>query len=293
MTTTTPGESARGSRRRGALRGLRALPLPGQLAEEPGPVAVGRADAGGGRRSRPESSASAHTAPTSWSTVGEPTLRVTVRFLQVQVRSVERRADEGFEPVGSLDVGDATYVGWDEAREREVTLDVPDGADDQDFAAGRGHRDRGAVRRRCARGPAGPDLAAAPGRSRRPPSSAPSRRTPSHGDRPSGEPHLDPGRPGPDRPAWLRRALVAGPPAAGGGGRALPLPARPARVGQGLAASCENDGVFPVLGGPAGEDRVVLALADHPLRPPRARSRRARPPSSTRSRSTSCSACAR
>ena len=39
-----------------------------------------------------------------------PVGRVTVRFLQVQHRSVERWTGRGFEPVGTLDVGDATFA---------------------------------------------------------------------------------------------------------------------------------------------------------------------------------------
>ena len=42
-------------------------------------------------------------------------LTVTVRFLQLQHRTVERRAGERFHPVDRLDVGDATYTAFDEA----------------------------------------------------------------------------------------------------------------------------------------------------------------------------------
>jgi hypothetical protein len=43
------------------------------------------------------------------------TLTVRVRFLQVQRRVVEARTSDGFRRVERLDVGDATYLPWDEA----------------------------------------------------------------------------------------------------------------------------------------------------------------------------------
>jgi hypothetical protein len=50
---------------------------------------------------------------------------ITVRFLQVQWRAVERRADgpdARFVPVEELWVGDARWIPWHEAVEREITL---------------------------------------------------------------------------------------------------------------------------------------------------------------------------
>jgi hypothetical protein len=43
------------------------------------------------------------------------TLTVRVRFLQVQRRAVEAHTSDGFRRVERLDVGDATYLPWDEA----------------------------------------------------------------------------------------------------------------------------------------------------------------------------------
>ena len=61
---------------------------------------------------------------------GDPAVTVTVRFLQVQHRAVEHWTGACFEPARSLDVGDATYVEWDEAREREITVEVRGDADE-------------------------------------------------------------------------------------------------------------------------------------------------------------------
>lgn len=49
-------------------------------------------------------------------------VEVTVRFLQVQRRHVE---DDAGHRVDRLDAGATTYLPWDEAREREVCLEVP------------------------------------------------------------------------------------------------------------------------------------------------------------------------
>jgi hypothetical protein len=51
----------------------------------------------------------------------DPVLTARVRFLQVQRRQVEKFSEGRFHPVGSLDVGSATYLPWDEA----VVQDVP------------------------------------------------------------------------------------------------------------------------------------------------------------------------
>ncbi|GAA5113678.1 hypothetical protein [Haloechinothrix salitolerans] len=54
----------------------------------------------------------------------ERLLRVRVRFLQLQAKTVERRTDDGYEPVESLDVGDARYLSFDEAVPRECDFVV-------------------------------------------------------------------------------------------------------------------------------------------------------------------------
>ena len=56
---------------------------------------------------------------------GPGRLTVLVRFLQLQVRSVEAAdpaAAGGFAPVAELDAGGARWIGWDEAVEREVEV---------------------------------------------------------------------------------------------------------------------------------------------------------------------------
>jgi hypothetical protein len=59
-------------------------------------------------------------------TDGMPTLRVLVRFLQVQRRSVERSdpATARFAPVEQLDVNGTPVLAWDEAVEHEVEFSV-------------------------------------------------------------------------------------------------------------------------------------------------------------------------
>jgi hypothetical protein len=51
-------------------------------------------------------------------------LRIRVRFLQVQRRTVQAPAGEGYADVPSLDVGDATYLPWDEAVQHDLDFDV-------------------------------------------------------------------------------------------------------------------------------------------------------------------------
>lgn len=54
----------------------------------------------------------------------EHLLHIRVRFLQLQAKTVERRTDDGYEPVESLDVGDARYLSFDEAVPRECDFVV-------------------------------------------------------------------------------------------------------------------------------------------------------------------------
>lgn len=56
------------------------------------------------------------------SRAGEVRLDVTLRFLQVQSRTVERAVGGGFEPVEELRVGTANWVSWQEAVEREIEV---------------------------------------------------------------------------------------------------------------------------------------------------------------------------
>ncbi len=81
-------------RRRGALRGLSALPVPRDVAQEPVPLAVRRAGPAG-RRAVPASARTTRCRLQSWSTGARRRCRVVVRFLQLQHRAVERATGDG------------------------------------------------------------------------------------------------------------------------------------------------------------------------------------------------------
>ena len=51
-----------------------------------------------------------------------PSVEVRARFLQVQRRTVQRRAGEAFEDVATLEAGDTAYLPFDEAVAREFDL---------------------------------------------------------------------------------------------------------------------------------------------------------------------------
>jgi hypothetical protein len=53
---------------------------------------------------------------------GVASLAGMVRFLQLQHRGAERAVDGGFQPVDELTVGDASWLSWDEAVEREIAI---------------------------------------------------------------------------------------------------------------------------------------------------------------------------
>ena len=218
---------------------------------------MGRADAAGRRRPGPEralrrTAARCSSTADASASAGRPcgSCRCSTG------RSRTRR--DGFEPVelGSTSVTRRTSP-WDEARERELTLDVPpvDGPDLRRSTAAPRPRScatsDGVVGRlvrtwRAARGagwsttverPESPYAVSLVIRARR-------------------EPDRHGRRAGPDRPAWLRRALVAAPPAARG--RATARSSRcSTRREWAQAASrrrASTTGVFPVLAGPADQD---------------------------------------
>jgi hypothetical protein len=54
----------------------------------------------------------------------EPRLRIRIRFLQVQRRTVEARTANGFREVAELGHGEITYRPWDEAVERHVDVEL-------------------------------------------------------------------------------------------------------------------------------------------------------------------------
>ena len=109
-------------RRRGAVRGLSALPVPRQLAKEPVALAVrragpaGAAEAGIGEDDR--------CRRRCWSRPGADAVDpVVVRFLQLQHRGAERDAGGGgFEPVDELVRGSRSWLSWDEAVECEIAV---------------------------------------------------------------------------------------------------------------------------------------------------------------------------
>ena len=65
------------------------------------------------------------TAQTVLRTLGtEPVIEVTLRFLQLQRRTVQRRIGDGFEIVPELVVAGQSWVGWDEAVECSCAFSV-------------------------------------------------------------------------------------------------------------------------------------------------------------------------
>ncbi|WP_374970503.1 hypothetical protein [Terrabacter sp. BE26] len=192
----------------------------------------------------------------------DPTLRVTVRFLQVQQRYVE---DAGGRRVDRLDAGDTAYVPWDEACAQELVLDVPlpegrattvevaGGTSTEELPHGVGRLVRVRVPLRV-RVEVSAQRAVSPY-----PVTLVSVRVANDTGTPA--------TPETDRPAWLRRALVA---------CHLLLQTDASFVSQlepgewasGFVAGCVNEGVFPVLAGPPGQAHVVLSspiiLYDHP-----------------------------
>jgi len=194
---------------------------------------------------------------------------VTVRFLQVQRRTVERAEGGVFVPVDSLETEDATYVAWDEARECEVELAVPaepgdhesevDGGTDVELVTDASGTTVGRLVR--VREPLRVGVVT---EVRRPTSpyavSVVSVRVENR-TRPTD-------RAGEHRPDWLRRALVACHVLLTvERGRFVSL-LDPPEWAAPLATACRHEGLFPVLGGPSGQASVVLAspiiLYDHP-----------------------------
>jgi len=190
-----------------------------------------------------------------------PTLRVTVRFLQVQQRHVE---DPAGRRVDRLEVGDTAYLAWDEAREQELALDVPlpDGLETTLEVPGGTtieQLDGGAGRLVRVREPLEMRLEVT---AERPVSPYPVTLVSVRVSNLTGPPE----QPQHERAAWLRRALVACHLLLETDAAFVSL-LDPPEWASGLVAGCVNEGVFPVLGGPEGQARVVLAspiiLYDH------------------------------
>jgi len=193
----------------------------------------------------------------------DPSLRLTVRFLQVQQRYVET---PGGERVDRLEVGDAAYVPWDEAREREVVLDVPlpagltttvevpGGTTTEDLPGGAGRlvrvcepvRVRVTVSAECPVSPYPVTLLSV------------------RVANDTGPPEV----PAADRPAWLRRALVACHVLLESPDASFVSQLEPPEWASGFVGECVHEGLFPVLAGPPGQAHVVLGspiiLYDHP-----------------------------
>jgi hypothetical protein len=199
----------------------------------------------------------------------------TVRFLQVQRRSVERAEGSGFVPVERLDVGDASYVAWDEATTVERDVRLPDDGSSVVLEIGGGTEvevvadDAGVVVGRLVRvrEPLRVGLTTTVERPESPYAVRVLRLTLDN---------LTPARvgvevvetAGPERPRWLRRALVAAHLLLHvEGARFLSL-TDPPHWASALATACEHEGLFPVLGGPGDDDSTMIAspiiLYDHP-----------------------------
>ncbi|MEP9385458.1 hypothetical protein [Nocardioides sp. KR10-350] len=189
-------------------------------------------------------------------------LRVTVRFLQVQRRTVE---DAFGAPVERLETREAAYVPWDEAREQELTLEVPldpaadgrvtrvfevdGGTEREEVEGGELVRVREPLRVAVAADVCHPSSPYAVTqvtlrvRNETPVAASPQAR----------------------RPEWLRHALVACHLLLEAPGARFVSLLDPPQWAAGFVAECEQDGVFPVLAAP--DDSVVLSspiiLYDH------------------------------
>ena len=274
MSTRMSFDGRPGSGGRGPLRGLRPLPLPGQLAEEPGPLPVGRADARGrGRASTRRSGARRRT--TVVVDGRRARLEVQVRCLQVQRRRVEARTADGFVEVPRLEtarhhpraVGRGRRAGDDASRCRWPTGPAP--RHDWELAGGEDDEDLLDDGARSSVGWSAP-------------ASRSGSRVDVDGDAPAlavrrragaGRRHQR-ARPTTPDPGTTRPGLAApggrgGAPAAPGRGRRVRLPAGPAPVGARVRRGVRErrHSSRSCMGDP-GDARGDAQLADHPLRPP-------------------------
>ena len=226
-------------------------------------------------------------------------LTVQVRFLHVQRRAVQRAAAPAFVDVGALDVGDATYLPWDEAVVHESTFDFTLTGLDA-FTGGADIRAAPDARTETLYTPEG-SVAGRLVRERLPltgrltcavdplPGPYGTRRVRLRLDNTT--PWTGAGTGEPDRPDALRHALVAAHLVLSAPGASFVSLIDTPEWASGYAQQCRQTGAFPVLAGPAGDDTLILAspiiLYDHPQSP-----RRASRSSATRRRWTRCSRCA-
>jgi hypothetical protein len=198
------------------------------------------------------------------------TVAVSVRFLHVVSRTVERVVGRDRVPVDALAAGGRRHVAWDEATEREldtgpldlaaleagrtVPIGIPGGRQEEAVVDGSGHAIGAVVRtwERLVGTIAVRGRRAGPGLMRVAVEIANTNRF-ARGS----------------REAAQRRALCSTHAVltAGGGSRFVSLTDPPDDLRE-PAEACANDGLWPVLAGPPGDDGVVLAapiiLEDHP-----------------------------
>ena len=198
-------------------------------------------------------------------------LQATVRFLHVQHRYVENA--EG-QRVDRLDVDDATYREWDEAREEnlelpiplagelDTTMQIPGGTEIEELPQGAGRLVRVWE----------PLTVRIVATTHQPTSPYAVTGLTVRVENQTASTTLLPA----DRPQWLRHSLVAC-------HLLFELTAAsfislldPPQWAKGFVDGCTNDGVFPVLAGPAGQATVVLSspiiLYDHPELAPQSES---------------------
>src|SRR4029079_3352097 len=194
---------------------------------------------------------------------GRGELTVTVRFLQLQHRTVGRRSGQRFHPVDRLEVGDATYTAFDEAVPCELAVPV-DGDGGEVVLEVAGGRDvehlsdaDGSVRGRLVR-VREPLRLGVTTHVERPDSPYAVRvlsvRVDNRTPPPGPDTHT---RRGPARPAWLRRALIADHLLLRvDGGRFVSL-TDPPEWARPLTEARTHDGLFPGLG-PGSEASVLV-----------------------------------
>ncbi|SFL05683.1 hypothetical protein [Geodermatophilus ruber] len=200
----------------------------------------------------------------------EAWLHVCVRFLQVQHRSVQRAAADGWVTVDALEAGDRRWLTFDEAVAREVAVaarvgdlatgrrvpvEVPGGEEVELLDGGAGRL----VRRRC---PLRGELLLETSPT---PAPGPLRRLRLVLANTTGAAELPPDAP---RDEAVRRSLVAAHCLAGVTGGAFVSLLEPPEEAAAAARACRNEHTFPVLAGAPGERDVLLSspiiLYDHP-----------------------------
>ncbi|GIG56280.1 hypothetical protein Lfu02_06520 [Longispora fulva] len=201
----------------------------------------------------------------------DATVRLRVRFLQLQARTVERRDPAGYVPVESLPVDGRDVLTWEEAvdrqcdaalsvhdlldEERVIRFDVPEGRDVEPVLDATGAEVGRLVRRRW---PVRLDVHVSAERFDGPYGLLKLRvrvANASAGD----------GRPGRDRA--LRRALISAHTLLAAGNGTFVSLLEPPEWARPAAASCHNEHTYPVLVGEPGHEVVLsspIILYDHP-----------------------------